>query len=210
MKAAALRKSFLVSVAALWCVIVCVGMGFLVDYETRPGEAAIVPTRWPANSRITTMSGQHHLVMFAHPRCPCTRASIGELALIMAHARDRLTADVLFVKPREFETDWVTSDLWRSADSIPGVTSKLDTDGAEARRFGANTSGQVVLYDGAGRLLFSGGITASRGHSGDNLGRSTIASLLNNAALVAAPEPANCSVYGCPLFDVSDTRSGAR
>ena len=41
---------------------------------------------------------------------------------------------------------------------------------ARRQRFGAETSGQTLLYDRDGRLLFSGGTTGSRGHDGDNAG----------------------------------------
>ena len=49
-----------------------------------------------------------------------------------------------------------------------------DDDGAEARRFGAETSGQTLLYDARGALAFSGGITGARGHAGDNAGRASL------------------------------------
>ena len=42
----------------------------------------------------------------------------------------------------------------------------------------SKTSGQVVVYDAKGALLFSGGITAARGHMGDNAGRDRITALL--------------------------------
>jgi hypothetical protein len=53
-------------------------------------------------------------------------------------------------------------------------------------------------------LQFSGGITASRGHSGDNLGRSAV------VALVTTGESAtnHTSVYGCSLHNPE--RAGAQ
>jgi hypothetical protein len=53
-----------------------------------------------------------------------------------------------------------------------------DPDGREARRLGVMTSGHVLLYDRAGRLLFTGGITGSRGHEGDNVGCESVIRLL--------------------------------
>jgi hypothetical protein len=113
----------------------------------------------------------------------------------MAQTQGRLTAYVLFLKPAGSPDDWEKSDLWQSAAGIPDVTVVLDDNGDEARRFHALTSGQTVVYDRAGRLLFSGGITRSRGHSGDNQGRSAIVSILN-AEQVDQTETA---VFGCPL-----------
>ena len=73
----------------------------------------------------------------------------------------------------------------------------IDDEGTEANRFHAATSGQTLLYDAAGSLLFSGGITGSRGHSGDNAGQTAIVSLVNSGA----PRLTETSVFGCPLFD---------
>jgi hypothetical protein len=135
--------------------------------------------------------------MLVHPHCPCSRASIGELALIMAQSQGRLAAYILFLKPEGFADHWEKTDLWQSAAAIPGVKPIADQDGVEARRFHATTSGQTVLYDAEGRLLFSGGITIARGHAGDNAGRSAIVSLVNTRIAEQAETP----VFGCPLFD---------
>lgn len=180
-----------------WLSIVSIGLWRVWGYENAPGVAAAPPQQWPTDSRIQPAHDQATLVVLAHPHCPCTRASIGELASIMAHCQGRLTAYVLFLKPAGFSGDWEKTDLWQSAANIPGVTVIPDDDGSEARRFRAATSGQTVLYDSEGRLLFSGGITGSRGHSGDNAGRSSIVSLVN----AGTAERTETFVFGCPLFD---------
>ena len=118
----------------------------------------------------------------------------------MARCQGRVTGHVLLLRPTGFDNDWSKTDLWESARAIPGVRAMLDEDSREAGRFRVVTSGHTLLYDSSGRLLFSGGITASRGHSGDNLGRSTIVSLLTESAS-RKPDTSECCVYGCPLFD---------
>ena len=180
-----------------WLLVISFGLWILWGYENTPGKAAQPPPQWPADSKIQPAGDHATLVMLAHPHCPCTRATIGELASIMAHSQGRLTAYVLFLKPAGFSEDWEKSDLWRSAASIPGVSAVIDDEGAEANRFHAATSGQTLLYDAGGRLLFSGGITGSRGHSGDNAGRSAIVSFVNSGAA----ERTESFVFGCPLFD---------
>jgi hypothetical protein len=115
----------------------------------------------------------------------------------MAHSQGRLSAYVLFIKPEGFTQDWNETDLWQSASNIPGVKVILDGNGMEARLFHAATSGQTLLYSSKGLLLFSGGITGSRGHFGDNVGQSSIVSLVNSAT----PDQTETSVFGCPLFD---------
>jgi len=181
----------------LWLLVISIGLWMLWGYENTPGKAAEPPKQWPADSKILPARDHATLVMLAHPHCPCTRATIGELASIMAHSQGRLTAYVLFLKPTGFSEEWEKSDLWQSAASIPGVTAVIDDEGAEANRFHAATSGQTLLYDAAGLLLFSGGITGSRGHSGDNAGQAAIVSLVNSGA----SDLTETSVFGCPLFD---------
>ena len=68
-----------------------------------------------------------------------------------------------------------------------------------AKSFGTFTSGQTLLYDSAGRLLFKGGITAYRGHSGDNEGRSLITALLRGDAPAQIKLPVAMPVFGCSL-----------
>jgi hypothetical protein len=115
----------------------------------------------------------------------------------MAEARGRLAAYVLLVTPVGAPDAFAETSTWTRAREIPGVTALVDTGGDAARRFGAETSGQTVVYDAAGRLVFSGGITAARGVEGENAGRRRIASLVT-AGAVAAPAAA---VFGCPLHD---------
>jgi hypothetical protein len=136
------------------------------------------------------------LLVFIHPQCPCSRASLGELARIIAAARDRVQTTVFFYVPPDSKEDWAHTDLWTSAASIPDVRVTADPDANIARQFGARTSGQTLLYDLHGNLAFSGGITAARGHSGDNDGRDSIVALL----LGKTPRRSTTPVFGCGLF----------
>ena len=124
-------------------------------------------------------------------------ASIAELAQIMASCQRLVSVHVLFWKPKRKPGDWAKTDLWDTAESIPGVMVHVDENGVEARAFGAHTSGHIVLYDSGGNQLFHGGITGARGHVGDNTGESTVIALLTGGIANVAESP----VYGCPLFD---------
>jgi len=198
------NRLFLAAAGAVWLSIIGAGVGLLWGYESTPGAAAATPGRWPADSRIEPDADRATLVMLAHPHCPCTRASIGELARLMTQAQGRVTAYVLFVRPRGFSDEWVRSELWASAEAIPGVTPVLDDGGVEAGRFHAATSGQTALYGADGNLLFSGGITSARGHEGDNAGRAAVVSLLTSDGADERGTP----VYGCPLFARNECPAG--
>jgi hypothetical protein len=196
---ASLRKILLIG-CLVWLPAVCFGLRYVWAYENQPGRSGISPKEWPSASKIRR-NDLPTLVLFIHPHCPCSRATIGEFAILMAHSHRLVNANAVFVKPAGFDEVWEQSDLWRSAMAIPGVTVIEDENGVEALRFGAETSGQVALYSAAGALLFSGGITGSRGHSGDNDGRTAILSLLTSGRA----EKTETSVFGCPLHNAPST-----
>ena len=181
-------------VAIGWAAVIAYGLARLLNYESAPGTVAIVPKVWPA-SGVTLSADGPTLVMLAHPHCPCTRASVGELAEVMARVAGKAKAYVLFAKPEGSGADWDDTSLRRSAAAIPGVTVLSDHDGVEARRFGAETSGHTLVFAPDGRLLFRGGITQSRGHAGDNAGASAIVSLVHNQKA----DQTSTFVFGCSL-----------
>jgi hypothetical protein len=182
----------------LWLCAVGVGLCMLWDYENSPGITATAPAHWPTDSQIQLAPERATLIMFAHPHCPCSRASIGELAKLMTRCQGQVSATVLFFKPEGFPSDWEKTDLWSSAELIPGVRVMSDEGGIQARSFNAATSGQVVVYDAAGQLVFSGGITISRGHAGDNTSVDALTSLL----ITGEADRKETLVFGCPIFDI--------
>ncbi len=182
----------------VFCGIVWLGttaacLAILWTSENTPGIRLAVPARWPAASHITPAPGMATLLMFAHPRCPCTRAGVGELDQLMTQCNGLVRARVIFYKPHGAPDQWAHTDLWKSAAAIPGVAVQCDEDGAEAAHFGATTSGFVVLYDRLGQLRFNGGITSERGHSGDNDGLSSIVAILRGQT----PRLTTMPVFGC-------------
>ena len=181
----------------LWAAAVCVGGTSLWKYAATAGVEATPPEQWPALSAITPEPGRATLVFLAHPRCPCTRASITELAVLMARVGSSTRAHVLFIRPRGVDEGWEKTALWQSAAAIPGVTVHADPGGAQAALFRAVTSGQVVIYDARGRLAFHGGITGARGHEGDNVGLDRALAQLSGSHA----DKNESSVFGCSLAD---------
>jgi hypothetical protein len=182
--------------AALWLGGAVTGLWVLWAYENRPGENANSSGHWPTETRLARALEQPTLVLLAHPQCTCTRASLAELAEVLGRVRTPPRTYVLFLKPSQFDDGWEKTDLWRTASSLPNVTVVRDDDGREAEQFGAVTSGQTLLYDAGGTLIFSGGITSARGHAGDNAGRAALIALLDRKQ----PSRRATSVFGCSLF----------
>ena len=111
-----------------WAAAVTVGMALLLRYSFTPGQNGLAPPAWPQQTRLERDAERHTLVMVVHPRCSCTRASIGELAEVMVRIRDRARVYILFVKPPGVASsggadgdNWEKTVLWTSASAIPNT-----------------------------------------------------------------------------------------
>jgi hypothetical protein len=190
-------RRWLVWGAVLWASLLVAGIACIARYNGAAEAQGAAPDQWPGESRLARVTGKSTLVMFVHPKCSCSRASLSELDAIMTLERDPVSAVVVFLQPAGVPDDWSLTDTWDTAGRIPNTVRLLDRSGDEATRFGARTSGQVVLYGPDGHLRFAGGITASRGHAGDNVGRQTVLEVLGTAP----DSPRARAVFGCALSD---------
>ena len=190
------RVWLLGGLVTVWLAAAIGGLFSVWSYDNAPGATAKAPADWPAQTTLARATDRPTLVLLAHPQCSCTHATLGELAEALARARSLPKTYVVFLKPSSMPDGWEKTELWNKASALPNVTVVSDEDGREAGRFGAVTSGQILLYDARGALLFSGGITGARGHAGDNAGRASLVALLNRAPAVRA----STNVFGCSLF----------
>jgi hypothetical protein len=179
----------------VWLAAIGFGMAWLVDYEFTAGVSSLPPRQWPEESAIEVDPRLPTLVLIAHPHCPCTRASLSELERLLARNQGKTNTYIVFASPTEAEEQWSQTSLWETARAIPNVKVLVDSDLAESQRFRIRTSGHVVLYDANGNLQFSGGVTSSRGHAGDNLGIELLGKAINEGFSQAQIVP----VFGCSL-----------
>lgn len=181
---------------AIWITGLSVGFYGLWSYMGAPGVTGRPPLSWPKVS-VLTHDERPTLVLFAHPKCPCSRASINELNRIMAKIGNKVNYNIIFYRPPGFSIDEVKSDLWNMVTKLPFSKTIIDHEGKITQTFGAKTSGQVYLYAGGTKdLIFTGGITSSRGHEGDNLGSAAIVSYINESKRIEK----KTNIYGCSLF----------
>jgi len=176
----------LISVAVAVC-----GLFLLARYRAAAGPRGAVPERWPTDSRLARNPERPVLVVFVHPGCSCTRATLDELAEIADQVGGGCALAVVVADDVPHPA---SSEIAVRARAIPGVRVVIDRDRAEARRFGALTSGHAVLFGRDGRRLFSGGITDARGRTGDSIGRAQIVARLRGEPAVDATP-----VFGCEL-----------
>lgn len=188
---------------AVWATSVSIGLMGLALYANSPGKPAIPPERWPDTSQLSLHPEHPTLLFFVHPRCFCTRSSTRELETVISRNEGRLFVQAVVVQPRDPDKQWRATPLVRHLEQLPESNLRVDTEGKETRTFGVSTSGQVLVYSPEGRLLFSGGVTGARGHSGHNLGIAT----LNETLSLGEPGSSKCcDVYGCPLFPLAGSQ----
>src|SRR5438552_1877557 len=133
-----LKRGVIVLISC-WALAVAAGLHSLMLYKGKAGTAGQTPTTWPRNELIALSPDKPLLIMFAHPRCPCTRASLGELELLAAQPQGKFDAAILFYEPEAGSESWTKTALIDSARSIPGVRVVLAPEGRLAARFGAET-----------------------------------------------------------------------
>lgn len=182
-------------VLGAWCVAVSYCWGRLAHYGLSPGSLRCPPRLDQLDVPIARSGNSHLLVMALHPKCPCSRASIGELEKLLSRFHDQLTCALLIYRPVNAPDDWLQTDLAVSARRLPRTRTYTDVGGRMSDKLGMYTSGSTVLYSPASEPEYWGGITAARGHSGDNPGSDAIAAVLRGYPTVVASQP----VFGCQI-----------
>jgi hypothetical protein len=191
-------KNILILCAVFWFSAAVGGIAYLAQYENTPVQSnAAYPQVFPPESNLERHAELPTLIFFSHPKCPCTRASLRELSRLMADTGGKLQVIVVFIKPDGVDEDWANTDLRRYAESIPNVQVLIDEDERETKIFNAQVSGLNLLYDKDGILRFNGGITAGRGHEGDNAGRRAIFEIITEARSPVV----ETDTFGCPLHE---------
>jgi hypothetical protein len=180
---------------ALWLAAVVTGQWVLLAHATTPGACGMVPERLPAAiaSAVHAPADQPLLLLAAHPQCPCLPATLEEIERARA-AGTPFALRVLWWQPDPLPAAWSTADAAAVAATLPAGSCIVDANGALAAALGLPTSGHLALYDTAGRLRFQGGITAGRGHRGDNPASRTL-----RACLRGETDAGKSPAFGCPL-----------
>jgi hypothetical protein len=189
------RSGLWIAVVSIWALSLIAAFTGMTRYALTPGAAVAAPPQWPADLPFSPARHGFTFVLAMHPQCPCSRATVNNLATLIDSHPNQATCYVLMVRPAGEPANWEHTSLWNSAAAIPGTTVMTDIAGKWSARLGALTSGEVYAFDPAGRLLFSGGITDSRGHEGYSAGSAALAAILEGGQ----PRQIHTPVYGCAL-----------
>lgn len=169
-------------------LLVMGGILGLSFYANTPSVERLVGTVWNEDLLGTKGEGKT-LVYFIHPNCPCTLASNFELQRVLQQNYPELNI-VSVIRSEN-----------RSIESPINGRTIYDTNGEISSELGINTSGHVVLYDKNGLAIYSGGVTPSRGHRGNNFGSSSLINLLADTTTSSNNTQNLISffTYGCKL-----------
>lgn len=178
-----------------WATACAAGFGALWVYGKTPGLPGKPAEGWRLPEPMRADDGRPTVVLFAHPRCPCTRATFSELERIQRLESGLFAIRVVFFEPEDADEVWRSTDLWtralawRDTRVIPDPGGRLGVDA------GAETSGTIAVYDASGAVRFWGGITPARGHEGASPGQYAV----RQAVRGRDPDSPTTSIYGCAL-----------
>lgn len=171
------------------------GLLLLADYSYRSREANDAVTDcWPEFLAGVAPEGQC-VVLFYHPHCPCTRATVRSLERMASRCSSRMKWIAYAYCPENEADSWIDTATTRRLREAIRAEVRVDRGGQACVGFGARTSGHIAAYDASGRLLFSGGITPSRGHEGDCIAAATLVRCLGGEETFQRAWP----VFGCQI-----------
>src|SRR5690606_19845779 len=105
-RAAPRRDLHTAALVAGWLLAAAAGLFGLLRYGHAPGAAGLAPAAWPDDCGLARAPDRPTLLLFAHPRCPCTVASVHELARLVADVGGAIGGHVLFTRPAGVDDDF--------------------------------------------------------------------------------------------------------
>ncbi len=190
------QKNWLVLCTVSWLLLLPAAICVQLRYDSLPGIAAVPKTAWPAASKIKYSTITNTLVMVLHPRCPCSRASVQQVASMM-NTTNPPKCIFLFYTPSIFAKGWEKTDIWNQASEIPDSVLISDIDGRETKTSEHPHPDRPTFFDRQGFLRYSGGLTEGRGHQGECRNLEAAIKALNDSH-----KPTTFgAVYGCPVVD---------
>jgi hypothetical protein len=179
----------------VWFAVVSAGLLTLVAHSNAPGAVTTLVDAGRVVDGLSLSTDEATQVMFAHPRCPCSQSSMRELARILTECPSAVQVQIWFYCPDDEPDDWAHTELWELASHLATFEPRIDRDGRAAAQCGVQTSGHALLFEPSGELVYSGGLTSSRGHEGDSLNSQALGRLLRGESNEIASFP----VFGCPI-----------
>src|SRR5436305_10790590 len=110
MKALQFKKAWVLAVL-LWLGVIAAGYSFLLHYSFAAGKTIAAPAAIPPAMAPQGVSRKAQLFLALHPHCPCSRATLRELAKILTRAPAGAEVTVLMYKPNKQSDRWMEGGL---------------------------------------------------------------------------------------------------
>ncbi len=118
--------------------------------------------------------------------------------------RVQIVAFVPGLAARRGDAGWsrALASLQEWTARIPACRVVVDPEGEEAARFGSATSGDVLVFNPSGQIVFRGGVTRGRGIEGECASSRKLMGILRRDPASVRGTPPSCRslVYGCPIL----------
>ena len=99
------QRWVLLSVTA-WAVA-CVSVFVLLwSYANVPGAQGMLPVGWTAATELERPDDRAMLLVFAHPKCPCTRATMTAIERLQREVPSSFATRVVFYEPADADASW--------------------------------------------------------------------------------------------------------
>ena len=194
-----LKRMTYVLAGLLWMIGLVVGYFQLLAFSQKPGASGVASENLLPELRSWRAPGRSLVLVALHPRCSCSTATADELADLLGWTPEAFDLVLVSFVPMPEVGDWPKPKVPTPLERFhPRIVA--DPNGRLAERLGAQTSGHVLVYDAADRLVFSGGVTPGRGHHGDTEGQRTLREFFAGRTNVAG-SAVLARVFGCAIQD---------
>src|SRR4051794_8630920 len=100
------KKSLAVLLVTAWAAALAIGAAKLWHFDSTAGEPSRAPAQWPSDTQLVHDPSRPTLLLSIHPQCPCSRATLSELARLMTRSQGKVNAIVLVVRPAGVAAGW--------------------------------------------------------------------------------------------------------
>jgi hypothetical protein len=186
----------------LWLLSALAAFSYINRYSTRPGAVGELPPRSEIQ-RILSNNDQTSIILFVHPKCVCSDATVDELKDLLSQFEKKQQPQVYvqFYYPADKTPEWAKeSDLYKKLSLFKDWHLRLDQAGGQAFAWGAMTSGYAIMVNKQGNVIFNGGLTVTRGHRGENIGKSGLKKAISFYSELSPDTPLQGPTFGCSLF----------
>lgn len=198
------RKKIIISVIiSIWVGSIIWSTKAMLIFQFTPGKMGKVFNDFPQKSKLVLDQTLPTLILFLHPKCTCSKASVEEIKIIKSSIKKEFKL-IAVVQTASLKLTDELEKLKEELSTLPHSTIVNDSYSFETNLFSVKTSGQIYIYSSFGELIYTGGSTSSRGTSSPSELRRTIASILETNK--KPHQLITKSIYGCEMDNKNDQR----